>query len=193
MGNSGPYLALVDINRCQAAKGQSSAASAGAANYANAIVNVTRDSNSDPMVAKVWLSLTQQGSSTNVYAYLSATQSPATAPPYGAFRMDYIGESGGSVGFNGYIDATTPGVINFLETGQQSSNTALAMTASSTTSGSGTMLVEGNGNGGSNLLPSTSRTTQATFTVMTARTTSASTAPWPTPLSRCGSMELTTR
>lgn len=149
MVNTGPYLALVDMNNCQAAKGQSNAASAGAANYANAIVNVTRDSNSDPMIAKVWLSMTEQGSTTNVYAYLSATQSPTTAPPYGAFRMDYIGKSGGNVGFNGYIDATTPGVINFLESGQQSSNTALAMTASSTTSGSGTMFVGGNGNGGS--------------------------------------------
>src|SRR5256885_5039172 len=28
-----------------------------------------------------------------------------------------------NVGFNGYIDSTTPGVIKFLETGQNSSNT----------------------------------------------------------------------
>src|SRR5580698_4125271 len=149
MVNAGPYLALVDINRCQAGKGGGSAASAGATNFANAVVNVTRASNSDPMIAKVWLSMTEQGGSTNVYAYLTATQSPATAPPYGAFRMDYIGDKGGNVGFNGYIDSTTPGVIKFLETGQNSSNTALAMSASSTTSGSGTMYIGGNGNGGS--------------------------------------------
>ena len=148
MVNAGPYLALVDINRCQGGKGGSSAASAGATNFANAVVNVTRASNSDPMIAKVWLSMTEQGGSTNVYAYLTATQSPATAPPYGAFRMDYIGDKAGNVGFNGYIDSTTPGVIKFLETGQNSSNTALAMSASSTTSGSGTMFVAGNGGGG---------------------------------------------
>jgi hypothetical protein len=53
MVNAGPYLALVDINKCQSAKGGSSANSAGATNYANAIVNVTRASNSDPMIAKI--------------------------------------------------------------------------------------------------------------------------------------------
>lgn len=147
--NAGPYIALIDMNKCQSAKGGSSAASTGAANYATAVVNATRASNSDPMIAKVWLSMSEQGSQTTVFAYLSATQSPATAPPYGAFRMDYIGKNAGSVGFNGYIDSTQPGVIDFLEQGLQSSNTALAMSASSTSSGSGTMFVGGNG-GGSN-------------------------------------------
>ena len=145
MVNAGPYLALVDMNKCQSAKGGTSAASAGATNYAHAIVNVTRRSNSDPMIAKVWLSMTEQATETNVYAYLNATQSPVTVPPYGSFRMDYIGKRGGNAGFNGYIDTTKPGEIDFLETGQQSSNTALAMSASSTTSGSGTMFVGSNG------------------------------------------------
>lgn len=145
--NAGPYVALVDMNKCQSAKGGDNSNAAGATNYANAIVNVTRTSNSVPMIAKVWLSFTQDGNPINVYAYLSATQSPAQAPPYGTFRLDYIGESGGNVGFNGYIDSTTPGVIEFLETGAQSSDTALAMSASSTTSGSGTMYI-GNTSGG---------------------------------------------
>lgn len=145
MVNAGPYLALVDMNKCQT-KGGSSAASAGATNYANAIVNVTRASNSDPMVALVWLSLTEQGSTTDVYAHLSATQSPTDAPPYGVFRMDYIGKVSGQVGFNGFIDSQ-PGAISFLETGANSSNTALAMTATSTTAGSGTMQI-GGGNSG---------------------------------------------
>src|SRR5579863_2813649 len=47
MVNAGPYVALVDINKCQSAKGGSSAASTGATNYASAVVNVTRASNSD--------------------------------------------------------------------------------------------------------------------------------------------------
>jgi len=147
MVNSGAYVALVDMNKCQTAKGDSSA-SGDATNYANAIVDVTRATNSDPMIAKVWLSFTQQGNPIKVYAYLSATQSPTDAPPYGAFRMDYIGKFGGNVGFNGYIDSTTPGVIKFLETGAQSDNTALAMSASSTSSGSGTMHIGNTGNGG---------------------------------------------
>jgi hypothetical protein len=148
--NAGPYMALVDMNQCQAAKGGSSAAAAGATNFANAVVNVTRTSNADPMTAKIWLSVPQQqqGGTTSVYAYLSATQSPASAPPYGAFRLDYIGEMAGNVQFNGYIDSTTPGIIKFLETGQASSNTSLAMSASSTTSGSGTMVVGANGGAG---------------------------------------------
>ncbi len=144
MVNAGPYVALVDMNKCQSAKGGSSAAAGSAANYANAVVDVTRSSNDDPMIGKVWLNFTQDGGAVSVYAYLSATQSPAAAPPYGAFRLDYIGKMGGQTGFNGYIDSTEPGVINFLESGQQSSNTALAMSASSTTSGSGTMTVGGN-------------------------------------------------
>ena len=150
MVNAGPYVALVDMNKCQSAKGGDNSNAAGVTNYANAVVNVTRTSNSVPMIAKVWLSFTQEGNPINVYAYLSATQSPAQAPPYGAFRLDYIGESGGNVGFNGYIDSTTPGVIQFLETGAQSSDTALTMSASSTTSGSGTMYIgnTGGGNGG---------------------------------------------
>jgi hypothetical protein len=148
MVNAGPYIALVDMDKCQTAKGGSSAASSGAVNYANAVVVVTRASNSDPMIGKVWLSFTDDGNPTNVYAYLSATQSPTAAPPYGAFRMDYVGKMGGNTGFNGYIDATKPGVIDFLETGQQSDNTALAMSASSTTSGAGTMFVGGNNGGG---------------------------------------------
>jgi hypothetical protein len=148
MVNAGPYLALVDMNKCQN-KGGGSAASAGATNYASAVVNVTRSSNSDPMTAKVWLSMTEQGSSTNVLAYLSAVQSPTDAPPYGTFRMDYIGEKNGQVGFNGYINAQ-PGTITFLETGANSSNTALAMTATSTTAGTGTMQI-GGGNSGSPL------------------------------------------
>jgi hypothetical protein len=156
MVNAGPYLALVDMNKCQSGQGGSNAAAGGAANYANAIVDVVRASNSDPMIAKVWLSLTDHGNSVDVYAYLSATQSPSTASPYGAFRLDYIGVKNGSAGFNGFIDSTTPGVISFLETGPQSSNTALAMSATSTTSGAGTMVVgSGNGNGSGNGSPVT--------------------------------------
>ena len=149
MVNAGPYIALVDMNKCQGDKGGNNASSAGATNFASAVVDVTRATNSDPMLGKVWLSFTDQGNPIEVYAYLSATQSPDTAPPYGAFRMDYIGKMGGNVGFNGYIDSTKPGVIQFLESGQQSSNTALAMSTSSTTSGSGTMFVGSNGGGGS--------------------------------------------
>jgi hypothetical protein len=145
MVNAGPYIALVDINKCQSKGGGGSNSSAtGATNYATAVVNVTRATNNDPMVGKVWMTFTDgQGGSATVYAYLSATQSPTDAPPYGAFRMDYIGKMGGNVGFNGFVNAQA-GTISFLEMGQQSSQTALAMSASSTTSGTGSMSIAGN-------------------------------------------------
>jgi hypothetical protein len=146
MVNAGPYIALVDIDGCNSKGGGNVSSAAGATNFATAVVNVTRASNSDPMIAKVWLSFTEQGATKNVYAYLSASQSPAAVPPYGVFRLDYIGMQGGVVGFNGYIDSR-PGVINFLETGAASSNTALAMSAASTNSGSGSMQI-GGGNSG---------------------------------------------
>ena len=75
MVNTGPYVALVDMNKCNN-KGGGSSSAAGATDYASAVVNVTRATNADPMIGKVWLSMTEQGGTTNVFAYLSATQSP---------------------------------------------------------------------------------------------------------------------
>jgi hypothetical protein len=147
--NKGPYVALVDTDRCDNDKGSSgdsaSAAAASAANYSTAIVDVTRASNNDPMIGKVWLTHRGEDKTENIYAHVSATQSPAAAPPYGSFRLDYIGKQEGQTGFNGYIDSTQPGVINYLETGPSSDNTSLAMSANSTTSGSGTMFIGGDG------------------------------------------------
>jgi len=143
--NQGPYVALVDKNKCDS-KSQSSASNAtsGASgatatpDYMNAVVDVTRASNSDPMVGKIWMAMTEQGNPVNIYVHLTATQSPTDAPPYGQFRLDYIGKSGGNTQFNGFIDANGAGV-SYLETGGNSSNNALTLTANSTTSGSGTM------------------------------------------------------
>ena len=137
MVNAGAYIALVDMNKCDS-KGGGSDSSVGATNFATAIVAVTRATNADPMVGKVWLSMSEQGKSTDVYAYLSATQSPASAPPYGVFRMDYVGIKNGEAGFNGFIDAQ-PGSISQYETGSNSSNSSMALTAASTSSGAGTI------------------------------------------------------
>ena len=135
--NAGPYIALVDMNKCNS-KGAGSSSSAGATNFATAVVNVTRATNADPMIGKVWLSVTDEGGTVDVYAYLSATQSPASSPPYGVFRFDYVGIKHGQLGFNGFIDAE-PGTISQYETGPSSSNSAMALTAASTSSGAGSM------------------------------------------------------
>jgi hypothetical protein len=137
MVNAGPYIALVDMNKCDS-KGGGSDSAVGATNFANAVVDVTRATNADPMIGKVWLSLSQGGDSSNVFAYLSATQSPADAPPYGVFRMDYVGKKNGETGFNGFIDAQ-PGSISQYETGSNSSNSSMALTATSTSAGAGTI------------------------------------------------------
>src|ERR1700737_2050564 len=59
MVNAGPYIALVDMNKCDSKK--ASGAASGATNYATAVLDVTRTSNNDPMLGKVWLSMTEQG------------------------------------------------------------------------------------------------------------------------------------
>ena len=146
MVNKGPYIALVDMNKCdpnsRASASNSTAGASGATsapNYLTGVIDVTRAGATAPMIAKVWMSLTEEGTPFHVYAHMSATQSPTAAPPYGRFRMDYINKaSSGTMNFNGFVDAQGPD-ISFLETGPQSSKTKLAMTATSSTAGSGTM------------------------------------------------------
>ncbi|HEY8101060.1 MAG TPA: hypothetical protein VIF82_09910 [Burkholderiaceae bacterium] len=150
MVNAGPYIALVDKNKCDtsgrdsASNSSSTSSGAGAApNYMNAIVDVTRADNVSPMVFKAWMSLTEQGHLTTVYVKGSVTQAPSTSLPYGVFRLDYLGKVGGVTQFNGYIDSTTNG-ISYYETsagggGGGAQISALALSASSTTSGTGSM------------------------------------------------------
>ncbi len=141
MVNAGPYIALVDMNKCDTNRGGGSSAS-GATNYATAVLDVTRASNTDPMIGRIWLSMTEQGNSADVLAYLSVTQSPSASSPYGVFRLDYIGKKNGTVGFNGFIDSQPTSISNY-ETGANSSNTAMALSATTTNSGSGTITSQG--------------------------------------------------
>ena len=140
MVNAGPYIALVDMNKCDTKK--ASAGAAGATNYATAVVDVTRASNSDPMIGKAWLSMTDQGNALDVLIHISATQSPSAAQPYGLFRMDYLGKKGGMAAFNGFIDSQASAISQY-ETGNNSRNTAMALTASSTSAGAGTIASPG--------------------------------------------------
>ena len=149
MVNKGNYIALIDMNKCDSSRssgGSSSSDSTGASsapNYMTATVNVTRASNSDPMIGNIWMSMTEEGQSMSIFVHVNATQSPTDNPPYGTFRLDYIGKPASDptqVMFNGYIDANGADV-SYYETGQNSSNNALTLQATSTTSGSGTMKV----------------------------------------------------
>lgn len=145
MVNKGAYIALVDKNKCdslgQSSANNSSSGSSGAnetPEYMKAVVNVTRASNSDPMLGTAWMSMTEDGEPVDVYINATTTQSPDDNPPYGKFHLDYIGKSSGTMMFNGFIDADGAD-LKYLETGPGSSGTSLALNASSTTAGSGTM------------------------------------------------------
>lgn len=150
------YIALVDKNKCDTRnRDNASNSTAGASgststpNYMTALVDVKRGSGStDPMVADVWMSFINNVNNTNVntsvFVKLSASSDPATSPPYGVLRVDYVGYPTGSnpatvpVMFNGYIDANGP-IVNYLETGTGSSNVALGLNAQSTSAGNGTV------------------------------------------------------
>lgn len=150
MVNKGPYVALVDMNKCDSKKQSSTSnATAGASgataapNYMNAVVDVTRTDASTPMLAKIWMSMTEEGFPIDIFVHMTATTSPADQPPYGTFRVDYIGKSSGTTMFNGFIDASGAD-ISYLENSQNGpggaiEKRALAMTSSSTDAGSGTM------------------------------------------------------
>jgi hypothetical protein len=148
--NAGPYIALVDKNKCDtsgrdsASNSSSTSSGAGAApNYMNAIVDVTRADNASPMIFKAWMSLTEQGTATTVYVKGTVTQAPSTSLPYGVFHLDYLGKAGGTTQFNGYIDSTANNISYFENSagggGGGAQTSALALTAGSTTSGSGSM------------------------------------------------------
>src|ERR1022692_1189690 len=97
--NQGNYVALVDKNKCDP-KAQSSTSNSGssgggsqAADYMTAIVNSTRASNSDPMIAKIWVSDVEQDHSATIFVHTAATAAPTSTNPYGVFRMDFCGHA----------------------------------------------------------------------------------------------------
>ena len=161
--NEGPYNALIDQNKCNAAKQTSTANSGGsssgatqAPNYMSAVVNSTRASNSTPMIVSAWLSLNQGpgGGPLTIYAHISATAAPTSTDPYGTFRLDYCGKASaaGSCLINGYMQAGN-GTLSYYEADQQGGNgggsqvTALQLSSVGTTSGTGSVDLNQSGNG----------------------------------------------
>ena len=154
--NQGAYVALIDKNKCDAAKASSagnSSDSSGASQapeYMTAVVNSTRASNTAPMLVSAWISIDQDGTPVTVFAHLSATAAPTTSDPYGTFRLDYCGKlaSGGGCLMNGFMQAGN-GTLGYYETdsggggggGGGSQVTALALSSVGTASGSGSVNV----------------------------------------------------
>src|SRR5690349_9668687 len=157
--NKGPYLALVDKNKCDAEK-RSSTSNAGstsdgaqaAASYVTATVDSTRASNSDPMIAKIWLDLDEEGMHQTIYVRVSATEAPSAANAYGVFRLDYCGKVDGMTGCpsRGFLEGTTSG-LNFYQLdnhGNGDDTTAMRLATASASGGSGRLVHSGqDGNG----------------------------------------------
>jgi hypothetical protein len=151
--NQGAYVALIDKNKCDAAKASSagnsgdSSGAAQAPQYMTAVVNSTRASNTAPMLASAWISIDQEGTPVTIFAHLSATAAPSTTDPYGTFRLDYCGKpASGGAGclMNGYMQAGN-GTLSYYETdgggGGGSQVTALALSSVGTASGGGSVNV----------------------------------------------------
>ena len=162
--NQGNYVAMVDMAKCDP-NSRSSASNSGstnsgaqAADYMTSIVNSSRASNDEPMITRVWVNedMGDEGSGT-IYVRSEATEAPSDSNPYGAFRLDFCGRGDGEM-FNfgcmmkGFIQASSSGITFFQDEGdgEFSHTTALQMTASSTTAGSGRLYMLEQGGDGSN-------------------------------------------
>ncbi|MEP7244482.1 MAG: hypothetical protein ABI885_12505 [Gammaproteobacteria bacterium] len=151
--NKGDYIALVDKNKCDAAK-RSSSSNAGAsgdgaqaASYITAIVNSSRASNTQPMVTKAWLGIEEEGKKQTIFVHIAATQAPTASNAYGVFRLDYCGTYEGITGCpsRGYLEGTTTG-LNFYQLdddGQHSETTAMKLVSAAGANGSGRLQHDG--------------------------------------------------
>lgn len=146
--NQGAYVALIDKNKCDTSGRDSASNSSGdasgaesAPDYMKAVVNVTRADTSSPMIGKVWMHMEEQGNPITILVRVTASQSPADVPPYGVFRLDYIGKAGSMTAFNGYIESTASDISYFENSfmGGPAETRALRIAATSTTAGAGSM------------------------------------------------------
>jgi hypothetical protein len=146
--NEGNYIALVDQNQCDK-NHRSSSSNSGAgdgatqsADYMTATVNSSRASNTDPMIAKIWIADDNENGQSTIYAHLSASDAPSTANPYGVFRLDFCGKPntpGSACMMNGFLQGGD-GSLAYYQTENQpdrSATTALKLTSVGTSSGSG--------------------------------------------------------
>jgi hypothetical protein len=143
--NDGPYIAMVDMQKCDSnarASTDNAGGATGASTFATATVNSTRTSNSEPMRARIWIDDPSEPDAV-ISVNLSATAPPSANNPYGEFRLDYCGAMDGTPGcaFNGFVEGAAGGVSYFeREQGDGGSGTkALRMTTTSATSGAGSL------------------------------------------------------
>ncbi|HEY3699099.1 MAG TPA: hypothetical protein VGK97_07190 [Spongiibacteraceae bacterium] len=160
--NQGNYVALVDQSKCdpemRSSAGNSGSTNDGAqaASYMTAIVNSSRTSNNDPMLAKIWIDDINQGNKTTIFVHTSAQQSPTTANPYGIFRIDFCGRGEDPQSaqlipgcmMQGYLEGASDG-LSYYQQENGNSTTALRLNAATTDSGSGRLSREESDNNNS--------------------------------------------
>lgn len=184
MVNLGSYNAMVDINACKPnTQGSQQGGGSGgggqnnqnsSVNYISVLVEATRESNTKPMLTKIWvdnLSETDNGVTRtfNVRMYASATQAPSATSPYGTFRLDFCKEYPDDANgittctdHIGYISASKSGLSFFtkdnkfdLTNGEYYDEFALQLSSSSTTSKGSGIVIKTNTNSSTGL-PTTS-------------------------------------
>ncbi|MBI5785966.1 MAG: hypothetical protein HZA64_10950 [Rhodocyclales bacterium] len=165
MVNQGPYVALVDMEKCDSGKrGQDTSSSTNvgattATNYTSVVVNSVRVSNDDPMIAHAWFVPNDGGGTPErIFARAVVSVSPSTTNPNGQFSVSFCGVaasqadplSGSCSMFLGTMSANAS-VLTFSENGMgdfggapQPYTTRLTITKSST-GGSGRIAATGQG------------------------------------------------
>lgn len=144
MVNQDPYVALIDMNKCESRGkgGSSSGDSAGAANatdYMTAVVSSTQASANDPLIIKAWMTEEEEGQKMTIYAYIVASEGKSEPNPNGVFEMYFCGKPQGSgLGvpcmFNGALKASSAGLTFYQDEGGSPRHMTLS---SSGASGSG--------------------------------------------------------
>ncbi|RZI86729.1 MAG: hypothetical protein EOP38_00060 [Rubrivivax sp.] len=160
MVNQGPYVALVDENKCQGRgdSSKSSSTSAGAtnaANFMNGVVQSTQASVNDPLIIKAWLHEDGEDGQSKIYLHITATEGKSDTNPNGVFAMHFCGEPSGTSGcaFKGSLVADSSGLRFYEDEGGGGGG------------GSVTQLIlqGGSGSTGSGLIRSTHNSTPSDF------------------------------
>lgn len=150
MVNNGDYIALIDAESCFTS-GSGGQSSNKGKQYFPVQVNASRESNSKPMIVKMWF----DGFDANVPLYASASQAPSKAFPYGIFRMDgcvKLSTQQSCDGMLGYIDASKYGLAFYYlwkdtnTTGNFEELSLQLSSSSSANSGSGIVVTNSKSN-----------------------------------------------
>ncbi len=99
--NDGPYIALVDEDKCEQGQNQSSSGSTGQSSggqttdYSNWVVESTRANNSAPQIVKIWIpgddNAQHPMDGQSILVEVTATEGVSNSKPFGSFSMNFKG------------------------------------------------------------------------------------------------------